>query len=249
MAAMALWFYYGSATVFHIPSQCQVVGKKEAMCVGISDIEQTCFIPFFHRSSGNRKLSSWSPINTQSGHFFDGGWWKFQVFFRTEIERWLMEFWFSSLVREGTVIRCLPTAQRGAALFIKYRVWRSDVLDEGLFVEYLLKNYSSWVKLFFLTCGRADMMLVTGVDVTTYFTTVMYRSAETALEENHETIVNSGLFIRDIRSHRCKIPSFTQAIRETKALDLLQPIADYIFSHSFDLYALFSDNDIKEMVL
>ncbi|KAJ7656843.1 hypothetical protein DFH06DRAFT_1328388 [Mycena polygramma] len=222
----------------------------------------------------------------------------------------------SSLVKEGTVIRFVPTQTRGAALFTKYRVWRYDVADEKPFVDYILKNHKSWVKFCIYYFGRADLLFVTGADVSTYYTTMAYHprapietstdlivtdsawkaqmkmsngtyrawawftgpvlhnagpiprmkpDAETDnylqhLEEQHDTIAASTLFIRALRLQRRRIFSFEIAkwTREMiypwvqygpyVDLDPLQPLADYIFSHSIAWFALFGDNDIKQLL-
>ncbi|KAJ6479263.1 hypothetical protein C8R47DRAFT_1137614 [Mycena vitilis] len=218
-----------------------------------------------------------------------------------------------SLIKERTVIRFAPTAERGAALLTKYPVWHTDTVDEKPFVDYMLKNYKSWVQLCSRTqCLPIDMMFVTGVDVSTYYTTVCYHEVPTVpftdliildaatkaqlsrvedcewayfephvlhtaapyvsmkadaetpeylqqLEEQHETLATNSVFIRALRFRGRKI-IFTDSVRAAKLwldgvlwpptanFDPLQPLADYIFSHSIAWFALFGDNDIKQMI-
>ncbi|KAJ7157445.1 hypothetical protein C8R46DRAFT_1196116 [Mycena filopes] len=224
----------------------------------------------------------------------------------------------SSLVKEGTVMRFTPTADRGAALFTKYRVWRSDVVDEKPFADYMLKNYKFWIRHCAHTQGRADMMFVTGVDLSTYYTSLEYSGgpptpwsdliitdsqtrahmsvedgswrewayfsphvfhnaapytrlaadAETDeylqhLEEDHEsTTVTTSLFIRALRVQPRRVfPDTIKWVNNMLGLylgvhdqavftdaDPLQPLADYIFSHSIASWALFGDNDIKQLL-
>ncbi|KAJ7657466.1 hypothetical protein B0H17DRAFT_1213505 [Mycena rosella] len=66
------------------------------------------------------------------------------------------------------------------------------------------------------------------------------------LEEQHERVATSCLFVRASLELCLKL---TQSLFKLYLdFDPLQPIADYIFSHSFAWGALFGDNDVKEMI-
>ncbi|KAJ7157422.1 hypothetical protein C8R46DRAFT_425332 [Mycena filopes] len=221
----------------------------------------------------------------------------------------------SSLIKGGTVTRFLPTTQHGGALFTKYRVWSSDIIDERPFADYMMKNYKSWVELTCRHTGKADLMFVTGVDMTSHYASVWYNhksagapsdlivpdseakatmkpgihdhwedwayfsptvpffatsdppmipEAETAeylqqLEDQHGELATNSIFIRALRfqQRRMFFANTRWAIalafgggEEPIEIDLdpLQPIADYIFSHSLAGSALFGDNDIKQLI-
>ncbi|KAJ7157428.1 hypothetical protein C8R46DRAFT_1040432 [Mycena filopes] len=219
----------------------------------------------------------------------------------------------SSLIKGGTVTRFAPTTQHGAALLTKYRVWSSDIVDERPFADCLMKNYKSWIDLSCRKAGKADLMFVTGVDMTPHYAALWYNhkgaggasdlivpdseamatiqpgiddkdwaylsppgpfyatagpqtgpDSETdeylqRLEDQHGELATSCIFIRALRFQQRSM--FFANTRWAIALafgfgeqpididlDPLQPIADYIFVHSIARFALFGDNDIKQLI-
>ncbi|KAJ6600959.1 hypothetical protein DFH09DRAFT_1069650 [Mycena vulgaris] len=132
------------------------------------------------------------------------------------------------------------TSQR---CFTKYRVWRSDVVDEKPFVDYMLENYSSWTELCSGSRESADLMFITGLDVSTYFIAM---SDQRAYGQDYPPVVPRDA--SDIYGTYISSRSVYSPADKLQNADPLQPIADYIFWSSIAVYALFGDNDIKEMV-
>ncbi|KAJ7631694.1 hypothetical protein DFH06DRAFT_700073 [Mycena polygramma] len=300
--------------IYHSEPLATRLGLEHAICLGIGDvgfISRNQFRPMFRATEPmdeanlphDLRLTGFVPLDpcpVASGRYPAG----IQCVRNVDTDLVHDGGNSSSLIKEGTVIRFTPTAERGAALLTKYPVWHTDAVDEKPFVDYMLKNYKSWMQLGSRAFGRPiDMMFVTGVDVSTYYTTVCYSSAHgpapsadliipnTAtkaqiaaqaqmriedccewacfqpriphavgpdlplkadaetdeylqqLEEHHEALATNSVFIRALRFRHRKV-IFTDTVRTAKlwldgvlwptaaTADPLQPLADYIFSHS-----------------
>ncbi|KAJ7174677.1 hypothetical protein C8R46DRAFT_1347774, partial [Mycena filopes] len=288
------------------------------IAAGVGDvgfIERSQFVPIFRATERHvfpevkdRFLAEFVPI--EAGFGFCPGFQKQPRLMQTH----------SALVKAGTVMRFARTGSEAAALVTKYRVWHSDVVDDAPFAAYIVKNYKSWTDLCRTHQGRTDLMLVTGVDLTTYyagfyFTEPRFRGepripsvdltvtdsaiqervfqqdreypdwvefsprlnslaapvermapdAESdeylqLLEDQHETIAKSSVFIRALRFRHRKVFPVDLYYREHPFLsqfssakvfqepDPLHPLSEYIFAHSAAWYALYGDNDIKAMI-
>ncbi|KAJ6514496.1 hypothetical protein C8R47DRAFT_1206840 [Mycena vitilis] len=294
-------------TAIYLPEPFGRLGHKDGICLKIGDvgyIRNSLFIPLFRASEPldkntvmNHPLRPAGFVPIDVGEV-DTGRYSAGIQCSRNVETIVINDPGNSdsLMKEGTVIRFLPKADRVAALMTKYPVWRSDVVAEESFAEYMLKHYKSWDKFCIPIKGKVDLLFALGgpesadlviTDSATkaqmtddnyrewaYFEpevphnaapfVPMKEDAEAdtylqQLEEQHETLATNSVFIRALRL-QCRKILFQETIMAAKHwfaggsypvpadVDPLQPIADYIFSHSFAWFALFSDNDIKQLI-
>jgi len=90
----------------------------------------------------------------------------------------------SSAVEPGARMAFELTRKQGAALITKYPTYREDIERERTFENYIKQHYDSWVD-FAREHGHGENVrpvLVTGVDLTKEFATVVYSDNQTPME-------------------------------------------------------------------